>query len=379
MRRIGIAVGVVLVGVAVALFFLYSHTEVERALRRGDWVNVLVVGVDSGAQGVPEANLVAVMGIPPHGRGGWLSLPGDLSVPDENTSWAALSQLYAEGGIDGLRGWAESLLEIPIPYWVEVDFAAFRELVDLVGGVEVTVDRHLVYVDQSAGLYIDIPAGRQLLDGEQALKYVRFRGEGEAQRLERVHKLLRALLDEMTGLPWTRWRELVRAASERVETNLDVWEAVDLAGQLRDLAGAELTFHTVPILAHGEGVRPDLVRVRQLVAAVYRGEEFLTRDQLQVVVLNGAGIRFLAHRTAAWLAERGFDPAGVGDADRYDYSRTLVLHPPGEQVAAALVAETLPPPVEVIDAGMFGVERLGGWPERADVVLILGEGFDVRS
>ena len=379
MRWLGIAAGVVLIGVAVALFFLYSQTDVERALRRGEWVHVLVIGVDNGAQGAPQADLVGVASLSPEGRAVWLSLPRDLSLPQGEGTWAPLYAVYSEQGQEGVKQGLAHLLEIQIPYVVEVDFEAFSELVDLVGGVDIAVEAHLVYVDQSQDLYIDIPAGPQHLDGRRALDYIRYRGpEGEPDRIRRAHKFLHALLENLRGLPWSRWRALAQVAMEHVSTNLNLWESLALAGHVRELKEGDLTFAELPNLVFSGERRPDIVRTRQLVAALYEGRRYLTRDQVDVVVLNGAGAPFLAHRTEVWLLERGFTVVGIGNADRFNYTRSLVLVKPETKGKAELLTQVLPSEIELQDADAFGVDRLGGWPEGADVVLILGEGFDVR-
>lgn len=69
---------------------------------------------------------------------------------------------------------------------------------------------------------------------------------------------------------------------------------------------------------------------------------------------------------------------GIGNADRFNYTRSLVLAKPETKGKAELLTRVLPSGIELQDADAFGVDRLGGWPEGADVVLILGEGFDVQ-
>ncbi|HIE47809.1 TPA: hypothetical protein EYP84_02825, partial [Candidatus Bipolaricaulota bacterium] len=169
----GIAAGTVLIGVAVGLFFLYSQTEVERALARGEWVHVLVVGLDNGAQGQVQADLVGVASLSPEGRAVWLTLPRELELPQEDGTWAPLYALY-RGDLPAFTRRLELLLGIPLPYQVQVDFAGFGALVDAVEGVEVMVEARLRYSDRSQGLEIDIHPGLQVLDGETALQYLRY-------------------------------------------------------------------------------------------------------------------------------------------------------------------------------------------------------------
>jgi len=378
MRWMGIAAGTVLIGVAVGLFFLYSQTEVERALARGEWVHVLVVGLDNGAQGQVQADLVGVASLSPEGRAVWLTLPRELELPQEDGTWAPLYALY-RGDLPAFTRRLELLLGIPLPYQVQVDFAGFGALVDAVEGVEVMVEARLRYSDRSQGLEIDIHPGLQVLDGETALQYLRYRAEGpEPGRVVRTGKFLRALLAKLRALPWSRWRTLAKVASEHVVTNLTTWDVLALARRLRSVPEDQVVFAAYPHADPAGRERPDLVRLRQLVVSLYQGRRPLIRAEVQVVVLNGAGVRFLAHDTRAWLIGLGFTVLGLGNADR-TYSRTLVVYAPGAEEKAARVAELLPVSVEVLGADQFGMDRLGGWPAGADVVLILGEGFHVPS
>ena len=378
MRWMGIAAGTVLIGVAVGLFFLYSQTEVERALARGEWVHVLVVGIDNGAQGGVQADLVGVASLSPQGQAVWLTLPRELELPQEDGTWTPLYALY-QGDLPSFARRLELLLGIPLPYWVQVDFSGFSALVEAVGGVEVMVEARLRYSDRSQGLEIDIHPGLQLLNGETALHYLRYRAEGtEPGRVVRTGKFLRALLGKLRALPWSRWRTLAKIASKHVVTNLTTWDALALARRLRSIPEDQVAFAAYPHEDPAGPERPDLVRLRQLVVALYQGKRPLTRAEVRVVVLNGAGVRFLAHDTRAWLIGLGFSVVDLGNADR-TYSRTLVVYAPGAEDKAEQVAELLPVPVELLEADQFGTDRLGGWPAGADVVLILGEGFHVPS
>ncbi|MCR4392575.1 MAG: LCP family protein [Candidatus Acetothermia bacterium] len=379
MRRVGISIGLVLIGVAVALFFLYSRTDVERALRRGEPVYVLVVGVDNARHGAPQADLIAVAGLFPGGRTVWVSIPRHLACPTP-AGWRPLYALYAAEGVDGLRRRVAGLLELPIDHWVEVDFAGFQKLVDLVGGVEVAVETRLVYMDWSQDLFIDVPAGLQNLSGAKALEYVRYQEGDELGRIARQHVFLQALWDRLRGLSWSRWREVVQVGREAVRTDLSVWEGLDLAKHLRQAGPVVLAAAPVLPRAGGQGEAvPDLVRVHKLVRAVAAGEHFLTRDEVRVLVLNGAGVKFLARKTGAWLLERGFYVTDMSNADRYNYPRTYLIYREETQAKARMLLDLLPPGVEAVVEGEFGVERLGGWPEDTDLILILGAGFDVRS
>lgn len=276
-----------------------------------------------------------------------------------------------------------SLLEISIAYWGVVDAAAFRKAVDTLGGVEVTVEARLVYQDRARNLFIDIPAGRQTLDGAKALDFLRYENGDEGARLKREHDLVRA------GVEGGRLRSLGRQAVEEIwagaQTNLSRWEAFDLARAAADLTPERLTVAVAPAVARpggGEDRVPDVVRLRKLVQSIARGQAFLTRDEVRVLVLNGTGTRLLATKTGGWLAGLGFQVVGTGEADRSNYPRTHLVVRDGAREKGRALLEILPPPVQatvqVQTDREFDLARVGGWPQDTDVILILGAGFDVR-
>lgn len=383
MRRVAIGVGLVLTAVAVTLFILFSQTEVARTFRQGAPVCVLVVGVD---EGVPDAgaDTVSVAILQPGGRTTWISIPPDLVWPTA-TGWTSLHTLYAHEGIAGISRRLSLLLEITLPYWVVVDFAALRTVVDAVGGVELTVEERLVYQDRSRNLFIDVPPGRQVLDGTAAADFVRYHDGDESGRLARYHQFLGALLEKARAVPANRWRATAETVRNAVQTNLSLWETLDLVRALSGATPDRVMFVIAPTAPRAGATRnlvPDLVRLRQLTQSSVRGSSFLTRDEIRVLVLNGTGQKLLATRTGAWLADLGFTVTGTADADRSNYPRTYIVAREDARAKGQAVFEVIPTgvqsSVQVQTDREFDLARIGGWPQHTDVILILGAAFDVR-
>lgn len=383
MRRVAVGIGLVLTGVAVALFLLLSQTEVARTLRQGTPVHVLVVRVATLARAPAEADAVSVAVLHPGGRVTWISVPRDLTWPTA-AGWTSLHALHASEGVPGIARRLSALLEVPIPYWVVVDFAALAKVVDLLGGVEVTVEARLVYQDRAQNLFIDIPAGRQTLDGAKAVDFLRYQDGDEAGRLARHHQLLRALWEKAGAVPAGKWRATVEAVRDATRTNLTLWETLDLVRALGEPTSDRVAVAIAPTVPRPGATRdriPDLVRLRRLTRSLGGGPSFLTRDEVRVLVLNGTGRKLLATRTGAWLADRGFHVTGTADADRSNYPRTYLIVREEERAKAKAVLEVLPsggqPGVQIQTDREFDLARVGGWPQDTDVILILGAGFDV--
>lgn len=384
MRRVAVGVGLVLTAVAVALFVLLSQTEVVRLLRQGASVAILVVGVEDATRGSSPAETIGVALVHPGGRGTWLSVPRNLVWPTAG-GWNSLHGLFASEGTPGIARRLASALEIAIPYWVVVDYPGLQTVVDALGGVELTVATRLVYQDRARNLFIDIPPGRQTFNGAKVVDFVRFPDDEEPARLERLHGLLQALLDKARGLSPVRWRSAVAAFQAAVSTNLSVWETWDMARAVGGVSPERTALFALPGVPRAVGspdLVPDLVRLRKLVQGVVRGQAFLTRDGVRVLVLNGTGTKLLAASTAAWLADLGFTVVGKADADRSNYPHTYVVVREETRAKGRAVLEVLPPTVQprvqLQTDREFDLARVGGWPQDTDVILILGAGFDVR-
>jgi LCP family protein required for cell wall assembly len=115
------------------------------------------------------------------------------------TTWVRTFPDAPDPGMETLRQTLELLLGIPIDAYVLVDFAGFVDLVDALGGVQVTVTESLHETlspakDGEEPVTIDVEPGLHLLDGHEALAYVRDRtGSSDGERMRRQRCMIREL------------------------------------------------------------------------------------------------------------------------------------------------------------------------------------------
>ena len=74
-----------------------------------------------------------------------------------------INAAYAFGGEDKVVKQVENLLEININYIVEIDYNAFRSIIDAIGGIEMKIDRNMIYDDEGQNLHINFKAGETVL------------------------------------------------------------------------------------------------------------------------------------------------------------------------------------------------------------------------
>ena len=179
-----------------------------------------------------------------------LSIPRDLYVPIADTNGSQKINAAYNGGPSRLIRTIQSSLGLPIHHYMEVDFVSFALLVDSLGGI--TIDFPNPAIDTSSGLDIN-QAGPNLLDGAQALSYVRSRhyevvgGNGTVLPIEvasdlgrvlRQQRFLTTVFAELGGTknPIT----LARAASAasgglRIDDTFGLIEAMRFGWRLRSL------------------------------------------------------------------------------------------------------------------------------------------------
>jgi len=187
---------------------------------------VVLLGSDARAAEPSRSDTIVVA----KAGGGALAVPRDTLVQIPGVGQDKVNAALAHGGPELAVKTLEGLTGVPIGNYVVVDFGAVEEIVDALGGVTVEVDEPIQYTLD--GRYVSIPAGRQTLDGFEALAYVRYRGGPTADigRIGRQQEFLRALAAEAASpRKLVRLPLAARAAWANVDTNMNPISAGRLA------------------------------------------------------------------------------------------------------------------------------------------------------
>ncbi|KGQ20897.1 LCP family protein [Thermus filiformis] len=198
-----------------------------------------------------------------------------VAIPRDTYSEVAggrINAAYGRGGAELLKRAVEEALGLPVEHHLVLTLTGVARLIDAVGGVEVVLDRPMRYTDRAARLYIDFPAGRLHLMGEDAVKYMRFRHDafGDYARLDRIKEVLGQVLERAKDP--RRWPALLLAAREawqELDTDLSLEALTPLLPHLRNLS---LEAATLPTFEAGVYLRVD-PRARAEFLARFLGEE----------------------------------------------------------------------------------------------------------
>lgn len=175
-----------------------------------------------------------------------------LSLPRDTRTYVRgrltkLNEANRDGGPSLAAESVSDLLGgVAVDRYVRINVQGVEKLIDALGGVTVNVPADMKYQDDSQHLYINLKAGEQKLNGNQALQFLRFRydSQGDIGRIQRQQMFMRALA-EQTLNPATiaRLPKILSVIQENVDTNLSVEELLALLGY-----GAQINRSNVQML-----------------------------------------------------------------------------------------------------------------------------------
>ncbi len=304
---------VVLLAVSIGTYFwadskLKREVDLAKVIDRpeeGDGTNYLIVGSDSREgmsaddkkklhTGSAEGKRTDSMMILHDGSNGptLISLPrdSDVEIPsfvgsESGKKFPAqgrrvkLNAAYAEDGPELLVRTVEHNTGLRIDHYVEIGFAGFANIVDAIGGVEMDIPK--AFKDKKSGA--DFQAGKQTLDGEQSLAFVRTRyafAGSDLDRTKNQQKFLAALASQ-TATPGTvlnpfRLYPTMGAGLDTliVDKDMSLWSLGQMFFAMKGVTGGDGTSMNMPISgSNGGNLVWDKAKVAQLVEQLKNDEK----------------------------------------------------------------------------------------------------------
>lgn len=207
-----------------------------------------------------------------------ISIPRDLYVQSDLIQSSKINAVYIyaknyygneEEAVEYLKNEIEQTFGIPIHYWGKINFTGFVDLVDSLGGVEVTVQQTIhdtQYPDNNYGYQtFHLDAGKQILDGLTALKYARSRKSTSGyDRSRRQADLLIAIkekaLEKEILFNINKIQEILKILQDNIDTNLSAEEMLTLgsiAGEINKDNISTKVIHNDPGQCGGFLYNPD--------------------------------------------------------------------------------------------------------------------------
>lgn len=153
-----------------------------------------------------------------------LSIPRDTYVYIDEVGYKTkINHAHAYGGPEASIHAVEKLLDIPVDYYVRMDFNAFMDVVEALDGIEVDVPYAFTEQDSKDNQNaISLKAGLQTLNGEEALAFARTRKkDSDVERGKRQQEVMKAVLDKAVSLQSVvKYGKIIDAIGSNMKTNM---------------------------------------------------------------------------------------------------------------------------------------------------------------
>lgn len=239
---------------------LSSELDLAKLRGEGDGrINILLLGMGgAGHEGPNLTDTIMVVSIDPRRKDAiMLSIPRDLYVSIPGFGKAKINAVYAYGeerkkgqGPINIKNTVSNLLDLPIHYYLAVDFAGFRKAIDTVGGIDINVEKALndPYFPAERGSGYEpfiIKPGMIHMDGKLALKYARTRHTtSDFDRAKRQQDLLAALrakaLTKSTLINPSKIASLIDIFGDHIHTDMDIAEIMKMASIAKAISASRL-------------------------------------------------------------------------------------------------------------------------------------------
>lgn len=323
-------------------------------------------GLDSGRT-TPRSDTTILLHISAdRSRALALSIPRDLWVEQPNCtgkdwagSYAKFNNAFEQGGAACTSELVQEVTGLPVNHVVVVDFNGFKQMVDAMGGVEVCLERPVDDVDAK----LKLPAGTSVVDGEQALAFVRARktlGDGsDIGRIQRQQAFLSAAIRKATDsqllLNPARVYEMIDVATR----SLTVSSGLDGLGPMRTMAESvravkpsNITFVTLPFTYRSDLANVDLdaAAAKPILDAMRNDTPYpppptvdqdgkkltVPPEDISVRVVDSSGGQVSMNAVQSELTDAGFQVSEVTSGPRIP--ATKVVHPRNQAEAARTLA-----------------------------------------
>lgn len=353
---------------------LQKDVDPARLNGEGDGrVNILLIGKGGPGHEAPDLTDTLLLASidPVQNEASLVSVPRDLYVKNASGYSMKINAIYStakqarlarsdnndsdkqaaeNAGLDAIKDSVSDVLGVPVHYYVMVDFKAFEDAINTVGGITVDVKEPLY--DQSVAWLLNgnplvADKGLQTMDGKRALLYARSRkgsARGDFDRTERQREIIVALQKKIFSLgtfsnPF-KVVDLLGTFGDRVRTDLNGINEIKRLYEIGQQIGADRIGSIGLADPPNILVNTDMIGGQSVVvptAGLYQYDEihsyirnnlrdaFLKSEDARVLILNGTSIAGLATSTSKELKSYGYNVIGVDNAPTNNYIQNQLI------------------------------------------------------
>ncbi len=274
---------------------MLSNTLTGSSTLDGERVNILIIGQDARPnEKVTRSDTMIVASIDPKlKKAVLLWIPRDTKWESNKYGTQKINASNSFGGPELCRDALEELLDIKIDYYVQLNFDAFRKVVDELGGVEINVEQRLYHEDpENPELEIDLDPGVQTLNGKDSLAYVRYRSYpmGDMDRDTHQAIFVKALAAKaLSPITVLKVPEIIMTVRENLVTDMTASDMARYATWAPSFKSDDIITQTLPGFyengynSSGDLIwcywKPDEDLVHKILDNLFAGKKYEVYDQ----------------------------------------------------------------------------------------------------
>lgn len=286
-----------------------------------------------------------------------LSIPRDTRTYIEGYGVGKINHANYQGGPAlSASAVSELLGGVEIDRYVRVNVQGIEKLIDALGGVTVDVPKDMKYNDFSQHFYVDLKKGRQHLDGDKAVQFLRFRydGLGDIARVQRQQLLMRSVVEQaLRPATIVKIPKILDVVKSHLDTNLTVKELMALSSfaAKTDRSGVQMIMLPGDFNNPTEKVSywlPDERRIQQVVVKHfdlypenYDRWETLELSKVRIAIQNSLSSDRAARKLLTALREAGYTRAYLSNSLPDTLNVTKIIAQAGDDLAAKQIRAQL--------------------------------------
>lgn len=261
----------------------------QKAIASSKRVNFLLMGMEG-----PRSDTMIFASYDPKAKKvDMISIPRDTyyyTKGHEDADLRKINAVYGRSKAEGSKKAVEEILgQVPVDHYITIDYKGVEKIVEAIGGVEVNVPFHMDYYDPTdkPPLRIDIPKGQRVLNGEDSVKFLRFRHnndmtvgypDGDLGRIKAQQQFMKSAIKKSLSLKLVN---VVRTGFDYVKTDIKLSEALGYTAGIIGFDMDDISMTTLPGEAedrkYGKSTLSyfihDPVKVKELMMNLYNVQE----------------------------------------------------------------------------------------------------------
>ena len=391
-RGLLVLIGIIIIYIIYILFNFFNSVQIDDSYAatnpsRGDSVNILLLGTDIGDvnqsdnQSLKRTDTIMLLNYNPSSKKTQVvSIPRDTLV-QMNGQNMKINAVFQNGGNASISSVVEDMLDITVNYVMDIDYEAFRQFIDAIGGIDMEIENTMDYDDDGQNLHIHFTKGtKEHLDGQKAEEFFRWRknndgtgfATGDLGRIENQHKFLQKIVDKCKSpIILFKAPKIFNAVSTNMTTNmkgskmvrygLGIMRSMKNGINMTTISGTPQYINGISYVVYDKSANVDLIN--SLNGSGSSNDEELSRKKASVLILNCTNTSGLAAQTKAKLASAGFENIEVNNGSALDKSKVMTKYDNLKQE----VMEVLPKVTQ-------SEGKSSDYP-RYDVVIMLGKDY----